>query len=102
MNVRRFAVKTLLVYDMPASMAGFGYIVEAVDIISQLPDKNRAMITKEVYPRIAREDHTTVGAVEKAIRQAIKRTGINLTAKQFIMMILRVYEAGAEEPFKFV
>lgn len=102
MDIRNFTIKTLLLYEMPASMNGFGYIVDAVEIGARLTSSKNVMTTKDIYPRLARENKTTSAAVEKAIRYAIAQTGVKLTAKQFIMMLIRVYQSGAREPYTFV
>lgn len=77
--------KYLMNLGAPMSAKGFGYIVEAVDLIHKEPDLINK-ITRELLPRIADAYGTTWIAVERNIRKAI----------------MDVYDRNANVPAMFV
>jgi two-component system response regulator (stage 0 sporulation protein A) len=65
------------------SLKGFDYIVEAVKLIREDRDY-KLYITKKLYPKIAEMFNDTKSKVERAIRHAINRAGLNYTNSEFI------------------
>ena len=56
---------------IPCSLTGYEYIKESVMLISQ-NERDKAAITRDVYPHIANAFKTTTSAVERCIRHAIE------------------------------
>lgn len=56
---------------MPAHLKGYRYTRDAITLILLNPDKDY-MITKELYPEVAKKNKTTGSRVERAIRNAIE------------------------------
>lgn len=65
--------KLLHEIGIPAHMLGHDYLRYAILIVLEEPQKIRN-ITKEVYPEIANKYHTSIGSVEKGIRNTIETT----------------------------
>lgn len=58
-------------FGIPASISGYTYLRRAVIMSAESPDMLKRRITKELYPEIAKEYHTTPARVERAMRHAI-------------------------------
>ena len=64
---------TILELGVKPSNLGYRYIVDSVIYLCKLPDaKTRVLVTKEVYPIIARKYNSTASRVERAIRHEIR------------------------------
>lgn len=61
--------RILLELGIPVTREGLDYIVAAVEL---LQSDARQAVTKELYPALAQRFHTSAGAAEKAIRDAIR------------------------------
>ncbi|MEA5041586.1 MAG: sporulation initiation factor Spo0A C-terminal domain-containing protein [Oscillibacter ruminantium] len=79
--------RSLVEVGVPASLSGFQYLVEAID----LSGKNRDLlrhITKGLYPSVAEKHKTTATRVERAMRHAIEvaftnSEGLDIRKKYF-------------------
>lgn len=91
MTIRRFCNRLLMLYGIPTHLDGFAYIVDAVEMMQQNPEVAHGL-TKNLYPYIGKMYGVSGSAVEKAIRTAIKHSGLGLTNKEFLTMIIKVYE----------
>lgn len=61
---------TLKLLSIPASIKGYEYLVEAIDLVMYNPESIHAM-TKEIYPGVAKQFGVTAARVERAIRYAV-------------------------------
>lgn len=61
---------TLLVMGIPATIKGFAYITDAIEIFDE--KGTNISITKELYPAIAEKRNTIPSRVERAIRHAFE------------------------------
>jgi two-component system response regulator (stage 0 sporulation protein A) len=68
---RRRVIELLSKYGIPAHTKGFRYLVEAVEIVVENPEAID-LITKCIYPDIAKRHHATPASVGKAMERAIK------------------------------
>jgi hypothetical protein len=61
--------------------SGFNHIVEAITCIARIPPGRPIRVTSDIYPQVAETGKTTVGNVERTIRNAIesvwKRTNLH-------------------------
>lgn len=73
MNMREFLINN----DVYPNLTGYNFLIRAVEIIK----KRKILITKELYPQIAKEYNTTASRVERAIRHIIAS---KLTFSSFI------------------
>lgn len=62
-------VASLNELGIPSHLRGYLYLKEAINMVI---NDERQLLTKEIYPSIAKDNHTTVCAVERAIRNAIE------------------------------
>ncbi len=60
----------LISIGIPASIVGYRFLREAIDLAIKNPDAINA-ITKQLYPEVAKKFTTTSSSVERAIRHAI-------------------------------
>jgi two-component system response regulator (stage 0 sporulation protein A) len=67
---RRRVIELLSKYGIPAHTKGFRYLLEAVEIVAENPEAID-MITKCIYPDIAKHHHATPASVGKAMERAI-------------------------------
>ncbi|MDO4816347.1 MAG: sporulation initiation factor Spo0A C-terminal domain-containing protein [Bacillota bacterium] len=63
--------QTLRELGMPANLLGYQYLRFAIYSAVRKPEILRA-ITKQLYPYVAGEFHTTAGSVERAMRYAVE------------------------------
>ncbi len=70
-NLKVEISKLLHALGVPSHVKGYEYIREGISIMYEEPN-NLRRITKEIYPRIARQFSTTSSRVERAIRHAIE------------------------------
>lgn len=75
---------------------GTGYIEKAANVVIDGWGGPRPMLTKEVYPTIAKACGTTDIAVEKAVRDAVRRTEPGRKAGAVIFEIAAVGKAYAD------
>lgn len=66
----KMIVKLLHALTLRPNYKGFRYIIDAVRIILRYPD-GQCLITKDVYPVVARENGTTSASVERCIRYCV-------------------------------
>lgn len=64
------ALKELCV---PSGIKGYAYIKEALLILLEVDNPACLIITKDLYPQIAKKFNTTTQRIERAIRHAIER-----------------------------
>lgn len=69
-NEEIFIFRLLLDLGIPPHLLGYGYIKEAILLISH-DNSYLYKITKELYPAIAKKYDTTAFRVERAIRHAV-------------------------------
>jgi hypothetical protein len=66
---------------------GFNHIVEAIAYIARIPPGQPIRVTSDIYPQVAAAGETTVGNVERTIRNAIesvwKRTNLHTLEKLY-------------------
>lgn len=78
--------QVMLDLGVPDSLIGHPYLERAIEMAVENIDNIRA-ITKEMYPNIAKEFHSTPSRVERAIRHCIEvaweRADIDILAKYF-------------------
>ncbi|NLW77957.1 MAG: sporulation initiation factor Spo0A [Ruminococcaceae bacterium] len=67
----KMIVKLLHDLTLRPNYKGFRYILDAVRIILRYPD-GQCLITKDVYPVVARENATTSASVERCIRHCVE------------------------------
>ena len=81
---RLYSDVTTLLHEVgvPAHMLGHDYLRYAIIFVYEQPHKMKR-ITKEVYPEIAKVYKTSVGSVEKSMRNTIETTWIR-TSCEFI------------------
>lgn len=70
-QIKRFVSTQLLSMNMCASSKGFEYIRDAVTLIVVDRENDYSLISKTLYPKLAKSYGTKSGAVERAIRNAI-------------------------------
>lgn len=64
-----FSVTSMLMdLNIPSKRRGFGYLEMCIELYVEQPGQ---ALTKTVYPKVAKENHTKGAAVERAIRQVI-------------------------------
>lgn len=73
-HIRRFVSGQLLSMNMCASNKGFEYIRDAITLIVVDKDNDYSLVSKTLYPKLAKSYGTNSGAVERAIRTAITNT----------------------------
>lgn len=67
---RRTIFDAVFALGFPPNMKGFEYICQALALLESQAEP-MFLITKDVYPRIAKINHVTAASVERAIRQCI-------------------------------
>ena len=67
----RLISDTLKELGVPAHVLGYDYAREAVSLV-QSDNRYRNNITKDLYPKLAKEFNTTSSRVERAIRHAVE------------------------------
>lgn len=74
-NERELLVELLSKLGISANLLGYHYIMRAVELVKDDLSVGRAcpMVTKHIYPQIAKEFYTTPSRVERAIRTAIDK-----------------------------
>ena len=75
---------------------GTGYIEKAANAVIHAWGGHRPMLTKEVYPTIAKACNTSDMAVEKAIRDAVRRVEPGRKPGAVIFEIAAVGKAYAD------
>lgn len=95
----------------PAQTKGFDDALIAVELLLTSPEKY-SMVTKELYPAVAKIQNTTPSRVERAIRHAVQRmldkgnfdeiekffgTTYSLTNSQFLFTVMRRIKPGIED-----
>lgn len=65
------------------NLKGFDYIVESIKLIREDRDY-KFFITKKLYPELSKRFNDTTSKVERAIRHAIDRAGLNYTNSEFL------------------
>lgn len=79
----------LITDDINPSSKGFMYLIESVRTIYDTGLIHHAyLITKDVYPVVAKIHNTTTSCVEKTIRYAIKSAGLDKTNNEYIHEII--------------
>lgn len=58
---------------IPVNCRGFWYLKDAIIFLLE-NEEDHVLMTKDLYPEIAKRHHTSVAGVEKAIRNAICKT----------------------------
>lgn len=71
---------------LPLSVKGFDYLVRAI----MIKYNDSSLRPMEIYLEVAQQKNTTVSAVERAIRHAIRSAGYEMTIGEFIAQT--VYE----------
>ena len=56
---------------MPAHIKGYHYVRESIALAVENPEILHS-VTKQLYPEVAKQFHTTASRVERAIRHAIE------------------------------
>lgn len=79
---RRKICEYMELYGIKYSNKGFKYLVEAVEMVMELPDDDFKVTW--LYNTIAEKHGTTPGAVERAIRNEMERNKLNMHNKEFI------------------
>lgn len=70
-DVERIVTKMMLELGVPAHLKGYHYMRTAI-ILSLREKETKALVTKRIYPEIARLYETSGQKVERAIRNAIE------------------------------
>lgn len=73
-TVEEMASKILKELGMPINIGGYRYIKKAVELVINDPTYFNGMITKRLYPDIAKIFETKAGRVERSIRHSIETT----------------------------
>lgn len=84
----QFLAKTLDELGLPAHLKSTKYIFQALQFYQENPDSFN-MLTKILYPYIAKKNHTSAAAVEKNIRSGITRMLVENTGAY--RKIFRIY-----------
>lgn len=80
--MKTLALVTLINKGYDPKHLGTWYLAEA--IAQTAAARRPLMLTKEVYPQIAKEYDTTASAVEKAMRSVVKRAEPGATAAEVV------------------
>lgn len=93
MIAREKVEDVLLEMGMPSNIAGFKYIIDAIEILS----KDETAKTTWVYQLVANKHTTTVSCVERAIRHALQtvRTKGNVDAIEHYIGFKNVANASS-------
>lgn len=85
MDIKKRIISELAKRNVPRRVAGYRYLVDATFLahedMSLLYDR---VVTKALYPEIAKLHHSTSSRVERAIRYAIDKSGSTLANSGFI------------------
>lgn len=76
----KIAVK-LLERGVKSSCRGFPVVVRCIEIAMSL---DYVLVTKNVYPAVAREFNTSAQVVEARFRRTLDKSGIDMTNLEFI------------------
>lgn len=97
-DIRYLAYRVVWQCGIPPALCGFEYLIDAIEMSYNRPELLRGLVTKSLYPEIAKKYNTTAGAVERAIRNAIKnsKSGHNSNAG-FIRSAIWFINYGVEE-----
>ena len=72
---------------VPVHLKGYPYLVDAIKYVYENPQTIHGMVTKELYPSVAKLYGTTPSRVERAIRHAIEcgwdRCGLDVQDEYF-------------------
>lgn len=88
-NIKSYATNLLLSYGVRPKLAGFHYLVAAVELAYEAPEHLNS-VTKTLYPAIGRKYNHSPVAIERAIRGAIR--SLDMTNKEFITLVLTMYD----------
>ena len=58
-------------FGMPAHLRGYGFLITAITIAVENPS-SVLMVTKDIYPEVAKQHLTTPSRAERAMRHAIE------------------------------
>lgn len=83
MSIRLIAFRVVDACGVKHHVEGFPLLVRAIELVYSKRDYLHA-ITKELYPKLAREFNTTAACVERNMRGAIKGAKISKTNSEFI------------------
>lgn len=67
-SVRNFAEELLLELNLPPNLDGFSYLIDGIVLAAEEPTR---MITKEIYPSLARKYHCSTKSIEHSIRSLL-------------------------------
>lgn len=88
---------TLKKAGIPPHILGYDYLGEAIELV--LEDRNQLrLITKSLYPSIAKKFKTAPSRVERAIRHAIETSFINLGADEIEELFGNTFSAYTGRP----
>lgn len=65
------------------ALSGYGYLMLAVEIVADLGRSRKILLTRDIYPEIARAYDTSPRCVERAIRHAISVGCERANSKKF-------------------
>lgn len=86
-DVDEIITKILLDIGMPRNLKGFHYLRLAISICVREANMKFCCVTKELYPRVAKELNSTTSRVERGMRHAIEvawdRGSIEVIEKMF-------------------
>ena len=71
-KINELICKKFFGLGVPASLMGFKYLREAIEMVLEDESVLHKGITKHMYPTIARNNHTTPSRVERAMRHAVE------------------------------
>lgn len=91
---------TLLKTGMRAHLKGFWYLCEAAALCETHAERE-LLLTKEIYPQIAKLHQTSAGNVERSIRHAIAtlRSNNHLTNHEFLVCLRNANRERSECTF---
>ncbi|MDR0930701.1 MAG: sporulation transcription factor Spo0A [Clostridiales bacterium] len=64
-------------FGVPSNRMGYQFLIDALNLVLESDDDSVGLITKRIYPPIARKYGTTESNVERAIRHVIERAWHN-------------------------
>ncbi len=65
------------------ALSGYGYLMLAVQIVADLGKRCRILMTRDIYPEIAKAYDTSPSCVERGIRHAISVSYERANSKKF-------------------
>ena len=85
----------LLERGVKSSCRGFPIIVRCLEIALSL---DYVLVTKDVYPVVAREQGVSPAALEARVRRTLTRSGIGMTNLEFVTDFVTRFNSDGNSP----